>query len=149
MTNRKQVVKVIWYKAASPLHMDCSVVFARWRECAPPPTNASSGPPESTSQMASRVVQPYVHSSQLRVPILYSGHPFSTSKLPLRVGDLYRFPTAHLRPQPKRHLNRFCFCRAHLTTVTDRQTVRSRYSFCNNRPLLHCVSKKFPPLNSL
>jgi len=31
----KQVVKVVWYKAASPPHMDGSVVFARWLQCAP------------------------------------------------------------------------------------------------------------------
>ena len=31
----KQVVKVIWHKAASPPHMDGSVVFARWRQRAP------------------------------------------------------------------------------------------------------------------
>ena len=31
----KQVVKVIWHKAASPPHMDSSVVFFRWRQCAP------------------------------------------------------------------------------------------------------------------
>jgi len=30
-----QVVKGIWHKAASPRHMDGSVVFARWRQCAP------------------------------------------------------------------------------------------------------------------
>jgi len=28
------VVKVILHKAASPPHMDGSVVFARWRQCA-------------------------------------------------------------------------------------------------------------------
>jgi len=32
----KQVVKVIWHKSTSPLHMDGSVVFARWQQCAPP-----------------------------------------------------------------------------------------------------------------
>jgi len=31
----KQVVKVIWHKAASPPHMDGSVAFARWRQCNP------------------------------------------------------------------------------------------------------------------
>jgi len=34
-SNVKQVVKVIWRKAASPPHMDGSVVFFRWRQCAP------------------------------------------------------------------------------------------------------------------
>ena len=31
----KQVVKVIWRKAASPPHIAGSVIFARWRQCAP------------------------------------------------------------------------------------------------------------------
>jgi len=31
----KQVVKVIWHKAAAPPHMDGSVVFFRWPQCAP------------------------------------------------------------------------------------------------------------------
>ena len=31
----KQVIKVIWHKAASPPHTDGSVVFFRWRQCAP------------------------------------------------------------------------------------------------------------------
>ena len=30
----KQVVKVIWHKTASPPHMDGSIVFARWCQCA-------------------------------------------------------------------------------------------------------------------
>jgi len=64
------VVKVIWYKAASPLQTDDSIVFARWRQWVLPwrhiganpqnypfprgsvlPSNSSSlGPPDSTSQ---------------------------------------------------------------------------------------------------
>jgi len=28
------VIKAICHKAASPPHMDCPVVFARWRQCA-------------------------------------------------------------------------------------------------------------------
>ena len=31
----KQVVKVIWYTAASPTCMDGSIVFVTWRQCAP------------------------------------------------------------------------------------------------------------------
>jgi len=29
------MVRVIWHKAASPPHMEGSVIFARWRQCAP------------------------------------------------------------------------------------------------------------------
>jgi len=32
----KQVVKVIWHKAASPTQMDGSIVFAMWHQCALP-----------------------------------------------------------------------------------------------------------------
>jgi len=38
------VVKVIWQKAASQLHMDSSVVFAGWRQCAPHVTHANPSP---------------------------------------------------------------------------------------------------------
>ena len=40
---------------------------------------------ESTSQTASRSVQPFLHSSAQRVPILYNGRPLCASKLPLRM----------------------------------------------------------------
>ena len=33
--NNNNVIKVIWHKAASPPHTNGSVVFARWRQCAP------------------------------------------------------------------------------------------------------------------
>ena len=40
---------------------------------------------ESTAQTANRSVQPFLHSSQQKVPILYNGGPFPP-KLPLLVG---------------------------------------------------------------
>jgi len=73
------VVNVIWHKSTSiPLHsvyqnMDGSIVFARWRQCAPYVTHAYLGPPESKSQTAPRSVQPLLHSSQQTVPILHNG----------------------------------------------------------------------------
>ena len=51
------MVKVIWHKAASPPHMDRSVVFARWRQCAPhinpkmvamATSLSTAGPPSNT-----------------------------------------------------------------------------------------------------
>jgi len=39
-------------------------------------TYASFGLPESTTQTANRSVQPLLHSSQQKVPILYNGRPF-------------------------------------------------------------------------
>jgi len=51
------------------------VVFARWRQCASHVTHAFFGPPESTTQTASRSVQPFLHSSRQSVapacPFLY------------------------------------------------------------------------------
>jgi len=45
----EQVVKVIWQQAASPLHTNGSMAFARCRQCATQLTHASLGPPESKS----------------------------------------------------------------------------------------------------
>ena len=39
----EQVVKVIWHEAASLPHVDGSVVFARWRQCAPHIQKAKNG----------------------------------------------------------------------------------------------------------
>jgi len=69
------VVKVIWQKAASPQHMDDSIVFARWRQCSPPCNTCFLGPRESSTQTASWSVQPFLHSSRQRVRILYNRRP--------------------------------------------------------------------------
>jgi len=50
-------------------------------------TCASLGTPESTTQMANGSVQPFLHSSQQNVPILYNGRPFP-AKLSLPIRDL-------------------------------------------------------------
>jgi len=71
----EQVVKVIWQQAASPMHTDGSMAFARWRQRATQLTHASLGPPESKSQTTSRSVQPFLHSSLQSVPMLYNGPP--------------------------------------------------------------------------
>jgi len=92
----KQVVKVIWHKTALPPQMDGSIVFARWRQCAHMGGHIgatrrirlySFGPPESTTQTANQSVQPFLHSSRQKIPILYNGRRFP-QKLPLLVGDL-------------------------------------------------------------
>jgi len=44
------VVKVIWQQAALRPHIDGSIVFTRWRQCASHLTHASLGQPESKSQ---------------------------------------------------------------------------------------------------
>jgi len=64
----KQVVTVIWHKAALLPHTDCSVIFARSREYAPPHlTHASFGPRKSTTQTVSWSVQPFLHRLRLSV----------------------------------------------------------------------------------
>ena len=55
-----------WHTAASPPHMDGSIVFVRWRQHAPTSNTWFPGPtpPISASQTASRSVQPFLHSSR-------------------------------------------------------------------------------------
>jgi len=48
-------------------------------------TCASFSTPESTAQTANRSVQPFLHHSRQKVPILYNGGP--SPKLPLLVGE--------------------------------------------------------------
>jgi len=48
-------------KAALPQHMDGSVVFVRWRQCASHLTRCFFGPTLSKTQMASRLVLPFLH----------------------------------------------------------------------------------------
>ena len=62
-------------KAASPLHMDGSVMFARIANIHPNLIHASLDQPESTSQTACGSVQPFLHSSRQTVHILYKGPP--------------------------------------------------------------------------
>jgi len=73
---KQQVVSVIWQQAASPPHMDGSMIFARWRQCTLHLIHASFGPPESKSRTASRSVQPLLHRSWQSVPILHNGPPY-------------------------------------------------------------------------
>ena len=69
--------------------MDGSLVFAKWRQCAPLSNVRFLDPPKSTLQTASRSVQPFLHSPQQKVPILYNGPPsLPPSKLPLCMGAL-------------------------------------------------------------
>jgi len=75
------VVKVIWHNATLAPQTDGSVVFARWRQCA-------SHLAQSTSQTAGQSVQPFLHSSRQRVPILYNWPYLPPSILLLRKRDL-------------------------------------------------------------
>jgi len=106
--------------------------------------HGSLGPPDSASYTASLSVQPFLHRSRQRVPILVyvtMGRPFSPLKMLLPMEDM------------NLHLIQWFFelFRAHnpngisigsaiftgLTTVSHRQTDRQtilQYTVCNNRP---------------
>jgi len=113
--------------------------------------HASLDPPESTYQTASRSVQPFLHSSRQKVPILYNGSPILAAprNCPFAwaiwtpSNTWFRGPTRVHNPNGI-SIGSAGF--AGLTIVTDRQTDRPtnrpRYSVCNNRPHLHCESKK-------
>jgi len=110
----KQVVKVIWHKAASLPHMDDSLVFARWRQCAPRST--PNWHPHRCFSLLSRVAS----IDSLICPDMFWADPFSPSKLPLHVwgSGLYLIhgslgPPESTFPTTSHH-DRFCrFCRTH------------------------------------
>ena len=124
----EQLVKVISHKVASPPHTDGSIIFARWRQCAPlrniwflwpTPLSIPKCIPIGTAIFAQLAAEgPYTLQ-----------WPFSPSKLPLHVGiwtqsnAQFLWPTRAC-PHPKRHLDQFShFCRSHnRDRQTDRQT---------------------------
>jgi len=85
-------------------------------------------PRDSAPQTASRSVQPFLHSSRQRVPILYNGCHFPHSKLPLRMGNLVsrlkHGPLGPPKSTSRTHHDRFSrCCRTHVSKrQTDRQT---------------------------
>jgi len=117
-TAYKQVVKVIWHKAASPRQMDSSIIFARWCQWASHEgtlasphkydwTCASFSPPESASQTANQSFQPFFAQLTTVSPYTLQWAPLSPKTLPSH-GDLdphlTRFlgpsePFLHRRPQ--------------------------------------------------
>jgi len=111
-------------KAASPLHMDGSIILARLCQCAPHLMHASLGQSESTTQMTYRLIEPFLH----RVPILYNGLPLP----PLKIAPSNGRSGPHLihgslgphKCISQQHLDQFShFCRAHNhDRLTDRQT---------------------------
>jgi len=78
---------------------DGSIVFARWRQCIIVPSYVGTlappvriwlnlcflRPTRVHNQMANRSIQPLLHSSSHKVPILYNGQPFPP-KLSLLMG---------------------------------------------------------------
>ena len=134
---------------ASPPHTDHSVLFARWRQCAPHVTHASLGPPVQvynpngisigSAIFAHLTVECFracpdvsfplkiaPSHGAIRVAMLYNGPPILPSILPLPMGYLdTHLIHGSLSPQPKQHLNQFShFCRVHgnYDRLTDHAT---------------------------
>jgi len=82
--------------------MDGSVIFARLR--APNLIHASLCLPESSTQTASRSVQPFLHSSQRESLYFTMGHPFPLKIAPSRAWGIWT-PSNTWFPGPTRMLN--------------------------------------------
>jgi len=89
----QQVVKAIWHKAAWTLQTNGSNTFTRWQQCVLRQEHIGATwrirwnmcflrPNQSTTQMANRSVQPYLHSSWqsviLTLSMRRSGPPYNT-----------------------------------------------------------------------
>ena len=88
-------------------------------------TYGSQGPPESSTQTASRSVKPSLHRRPQSIPILYNGTPLAPQNCPSH-GGIWT-PSNTWFPGPTRVLNpngisigSAIFAR--LTSITDRQT---------------------------
>ena len=130
----KQVVTIIWHKAASPPHTDGSVVFARWRQWVSHVTHASFGPPEPITQTASLSVQPFLHSSRQSIAYGRVSSGMSGYALPLKISPSYGGSGPHvmrgsLDPPDSASQTTYRsvqpFCTSHdCDRQTDRQTDR-------------------------
>jgi len=94
------------------------------RDLDPYQTYGYLGPPESKSRTASRSVQPFLHSSRQRVPILYNGPPLFPSKFPISMGiwgsNTRFFGRIRIHFRNRISIGSAVFAR--LTIVTDRET---------------------------
>ena len=109
--------------------MDSSIILARLCQCALPSTTCFLrlilDSTESTSQTASRLVQPFLHSSCQIVPILCNRPPLPLKTAPSHGGSGHPciIQWVYTSPQPKRHLDPFSgFLQSSLSWETDRQS---------------------------
>jgi len=117
------------YSALLP-HTDSSMVFARWRQCAPPPNTCFLG--LTRVQIPNGISISSAVFAQLTGECRYTLQwaPFTALKIAHSLGGIWTQHVVlwtHPSPQPKWHLNRFNrFCRAHCCNdrLTDRQTNR-------------------------
>jgi len=138
-SNKNKWSKQFDKKTASPLYMDGSIVFARWRQCAPHLTHASMGHPG-----------PYPKWHLNRFSDCCTAH--SRESLYFTMGRLFPLKIAHLHGGSEPSFNTWFLepTRVHnpnsisigsaifagLMIMTDRPTDRWRYFVCNNRPHL-------------
>jgi len=104
----------------------------------PPSSTWFPSPPESSTQMASRLVQPFLHRRPQSVPRLYNG----TSLLPLKIAPSHggsESPSNTWFPGPTQVLNPNGISISSTDSagfISDRQTDRPHYSVRKNRPHL-------------
>jgi len=143
------VVKVIWQQAASPPYMDGSVVIATLHQCAPHLIHASLGPSESSTQVASWSVQPFLHKWQ-SIPILYNGQPFPPQNCPSSRGSgphLTRFFGPIQAHNPNCILISLAIF-VEFTTMTDWPTDHATWSitidciYVHSMPMRHSTSMR-------
>ena len=100
----------------------------------------SFGPLESTTQTANQSVQPFLHSSRQKVPILYNGRP-CTPQLPLPMRDVDPDLThGSFGPyKPKGHVDQFdrtctADCRVSLYLWFARFLIKIAHSYGESGP---------------
>ena len=108
LSDRQQVVKVIWQRAASPPHKNGSMVFARWRQCASHLIHPSLGPLRSIPSGISIGSAVFAELTRQGVHILYNGPPFPPQNYPFPWVDSHLKHGSFLGPtrvhaQPKRY----------------------------------------------
>jgi len=133
---RKQVVKVIWHKAASPPHTDGSDVFARLCQCAPHLVHHnrhrySTGAAPCWITLSISTVGHIRHVLDWPLFALLSHVGIWTPSNTWRLGS-----TGVNIPK---YITIGSAAFAGLTVVTDRPTDRPRYSVCSNMPHLACA----------
>jgi len=133
--------------------MDGSVVFARWRQCAPPRNTCFLGP--TRVQMPNDILIGSAIFAQLttesrytlqRLPLPLPLKLLLHTEISTPVQYMVPFRWAHPSQQSKRHLDRFNRFFAGLTTVTDRQTDRPRYSICITVGRIYVRSRRCGPI---
>ena len=96
------MVKVIRQKAALPPHMDGSVVFVSWRQCAPNLTYVSLPPSRDHTPNGISIGSAVFAQLTAQSPYTLQWADFSHSELPISIGGS---GPRHPSPQLKRHLD--------------------------------------------